>query len=341
MEIATMKKHVPAVTITENKSTLNMYSSSNDLNLIILPTEQCNFRCVYCYEDFSNAKRMDKSVVNGIKNLITARSEIGIDHLNLSWFGGEPLAAYHTVLDIMEHAKEVSKNKSMNLTSDMTTNGYLLSFDKLESLVDYNVNSYQITFDGDKNYHDKFRIRADKKGTFDTIWGNIITAHKSKEINFDITLRLHVNKENVDNIKQFLRRVHDDLEADNRFNVFIRSLSRLGGSNDKNLPILNDNGAMQENEIISLLRKEAAELHLKQVPIADNYVCYAAKLNTLLIRSDGRLGKCTVALYDSKNTIGRLQEDGTVVIDKEKAAWWSRGLFTEDRSQLSCPLISK
>lgn len=33
-----------------------MFSLRNDvLHLILLPTEQCNFRCTYCYEDFSGA----------------------------------------------------------------------------------------------------------------------------------------------------------------------------------------------------------------------------------------------------------------------------------------------
>ena len=26
--------------------------SNRRLELIVMPTEQCNFRCIYCYEDF-------------------------------------------------------------------------------------------------------------------------------------------------------------------------------------------------------------------------------------------------------------------------------------------------
>ena len=36
--------------------------SSNYLNLIILPTEACNFRCTYCYETFEN-KKMPRPVL--------------------------------------------------------------------------------------------------------------------------------------------------------------------------------------------------------------------------------------------------------------------------------------
>src|SRR5436853_5308192 len=42
---------------------------SNYLDLIILPTEACNFRCTYCYETFEN-KKMPRPVVTGIKSLI-------------------------------------------------------------------------------------------------------------------------------------------------------------------------------------------------------------------------------------------------------------------------------
>lgn len=46
--------------------------SSSNLELIILPTEHCNFRCLYCYEDFQ-VGRMKRPVVESIKKLISLR----------------------------------------------------------------------------------------------------------------------------------------------------------------------------------------------------------------------------------------------------------------------------
>jgi uncharacterized protein len=48
--------------------------SHSILDLHILPTEKCNFRCVYCYEDFQIG-RMKDHVVNGVKNLIRRRMD--------------------------------------------------------------------------------------------------------------------------------------------------------------------------------------------------------------------------------------------------------------------------
>ena len=43
------------------------------LHLIVLPTEACNFRCTYCFEDFK-LKRMEPWVVLGLERWLTSRA---------------------------------------------------------------------------------------------------------------------------------------------------------------------------------------------------------------------------------------------------------------------------
>jgi uncharacterized protein len=69
----------------------------------------------------------------------------------------------------------------------------------------------------------------------------------------------------------------------------------------------------------------------------DNYICYASKANSIVIRANGDLAKCTVALYDTQNMIGHLKEDGELIIHKEKLSYWFKGLETMDKSLLACP----
>ena len=324
-------------------SMFEKYSSARNLNLIILPTEQCNFRCVYCYEDFLNAKKMDKTIVEGIENLIIARNGRGLDSISLAWFGGEPLMAYDNILQIMSCVNNVCNSTRTAISSNMTTNGYLLSLDVLSTLTKAGVTEYQISLDGDQEYHDGMRKRADGKGTFDRIWGNLIEAHKS-DLQFKTTIRMHANMENAESIESLLRRAHIEVGSDERFSVFIRPLSRLGGGNDSELPVLDKarEERLASESTVAKLKSTTSELGLKlSQSNLSGYVCYASKLDALMIRRDGRIGKCTVALYDGKNTIGKLLNDGSVEIDKDKALWWARGLFSGDSAQLACPLHAK
>ena len=72
----------------------------------------------------------------------------------------------------------------------------------------------------------------------------------------------------------------------------------------------------------------------------DDYVCYAAKANSYVVRADGRIGKCTVALKSETNCIGHIRQDGTLAIDDAKLRPWLSGWKSQERAALSCPAVS-
>ena len=45
------------------------------LKLILFPTEQCNFRCLYCYEDYQ-LPRMSNEIVGSIKLFLKKKNSI-------------------------------------------------------------------------------------------------------------------------------------------------------------------------------------------------------------------------------------------------------------------------
>jgi len=67
-------------------------------------------------------------------------------------------------------------------------------------------------------------------------------------------------------------------------------------------------------------------------------ICYAARERSLVIRSNGRVNKCTVALEEPVNQVGRLYEDGHLEIDESRFMRWTRGQRTGDAQQLKCPM---
>ncbi|HLD16534.1 MAG TPA: radical SAM protein, partial [Coxiellaceae bacterium] len=153
--------------------------SNQQLGLILMPTEKCNFRCTYCYEDFSIGK-MPINVVEGIKQLLNVRAP-ELKTLNIEWFGGEPLAAKNVVYDISEHAHHLKRDYPyLQYSGSMTTNGFNLAPRTFEKLIRYDVRSFQISLDGPREWHNQTRKRINGGASFDVIWNNLKSAAKTR-----------------------------------------------------------------------------------------------------------------------------------------------------------------
>ncbi len=73
-------------------------------------------------------------------------------------------------------------------------------------------------------------------------------------------------------------------------------------------------------------------------------ICYAAMPNTLIIRPDGRIAKCTVFFNHEANHVGDISEDGNISINPYRFAFWTAGFgngddkyLTHDKTYLNCP----
>jgi uncharacterized protein len=303
------------------------------LHLILMPTEACNFRCTYCYESF-RLKRMAPGVVRGVKNLLAARAA-ELHDLRLTWFGGEPLLALDVVEEILTHAHGLRQSHAgMTLHSDITTNGYLLDRSVFERLLDLGVSQYQISFDGPPEWHDRKRVLADGRGTFHRIWAHLLATREVLR-DFQVTVRLHADRENHRALPEFVDGYARDFGADSRYRLFVRRLSRFGGPNDDALPILERSAG--ERIVRDLMSRSDEVATAPVAPLGAPSVCFAAKGNSFLVRADGRLNKCTVALDHPANQIGRLHPDGTMAVNAAKLSDWMRGLWTADIDLVQCP----
>ena len=323
--------------------------TSRRLELTILPTEKCNFRCTYCYEDFLIG-RMKPGIVAGIKSLISRRAP-DLGQLQLNWFGGEPLLAKSVIMDVAKHAKALSIEYGFEFSGGLTTNGYLLDSHTLSSLVAQKQDFFQVTLDGWGANHDVTRRRADGGPTFDRIWSNLIGA-RSAAFEFECVLRLHSTPGNQESLLDLCNQIRREFGADHRFRVDFQDIRNLGGAGGATVSPV---GATEfKNRVIALKRalgQEAAERVTEttgsessasrrayEIEQGEPYICYAARPNHFLIRADGRLGKCTVALNDPLNDIGSIDAEGRLDVDQFRARAWSNGFEDYDLDALGCPL---
>lgn len=305
-------------------------SLTNDiLSLCILPTEQCNFRCTYCYESFKLGK-MSEDTVNAIVKLVTKRAPT-LKKLKIEWFGGEPLLAKDIVLYLSKQFQELSNKYEFEYFGSMTTNGYFLNKKLFQELVELGIHSYQISLDGSKEIHNKTRVLMNKEGTFDKIWKNLLEIKEFKS-DFNLTVRVHYFQENLQEIKDFAHTLNKTFQEDERFTIFYRNISNLSDCSVENISIYNPN---EVKVIQKELNKLSTDVQTKN--IEDNYICYASKANFYVIRSNASISKCTVCLDEEINIIGKLNDNGELELNQDKARLWSIGLETEDADHLACP----
>jgi len=57
-----------------------------------------------------------------------------------------------------------------------------------------------------------------------------------------------------------------------------------------------------------------------------------------VVRADGRVNKCTVALEHAANQVGRLHSDGRLELRGDRMMAWMRGVSSRDAEALHCPM---
>lgn len=336
--------------------------------LILLPTEKCNLRCTYCYEDFKIG-RMSETTQRSIELYLEQRVP-QLTHLRFSWFGGEPLVAKGVLLRLSRFAADLCERHGVEFLGGLTTNAYHLDVQTFVDLLACGQNFYQITLDGWREKHDEVRRFANGRGSFDRIWANLIEL-KSVDADFEILLRIHVRRDNIDSLPMLIEKVAEEFGGDPRFRLDFEHLRDLGGEGGKTIidgvsyeelgsieqPLrelyykatrskhaLDDAvvAERRESDAVFVEAKASGESagsqRLADLTAGGPYICYASKPNSLLIRADGRIGKCTVALNDRRNDIGHLNPDGTLAIDNPKLRPWIRGFEHLDEDVLGCPL---
>ena len=300
------------------------------LHLILHPTEQCNFRCTYCYERFGIG-RMAPDTISGIKRLLATRHDL--ERLHVGWFGGEPLVAPDVVRELSRTARTHCALHGIAYSADMTTNGYRLTEPLARELVGLGIGSYQISLDGDCEAHDRTRRRANGAGSFATIWRNL-EALMASDLDLEILLRIHYHRDNLASIESLIERLARAFAGEKRLTLFFRGVSPLGGENDHDFPFVER--ARQQAVERRLAEALAGRLRLRRR--AEGGTCYACLPNALVIRADGTISKCTVALYDERNIIGRLHRDGRLEVDDARLRPWLEALVCGDPAARACPL---
>lgn len=171
---------------------------------LFMPTYDCNLRCAYCFQDHMRTdgrfghllKRMPLAMVDRIFGAMPRIEALhGIPpeaspQMDIGFFGGEPLLAANrpVVEHVIRRGRDRGEAKFWAISNGTELDAYedLLSPDQLGSV--------QITLDGPPREHDRRRVYADGRGSWDRIAANISMALDRGVM---VLIRTNVDRNNI------------------------------------------------------------------------------------------------------------------------------------------------
>lgn len=299
------------------------------MHLIIMPTEKCNLSCGYCYESFKHG-RMKPSVRDDLQAFIRTRSTT-LSHLTLSWFGGEPLLQFDDMIHLHRVAAELSQAYGYFYAAGVTTNATLLNRERMVLLSNVAPMHFQITIDGPEEFHNTKRTNKSGLTTYKKIL-QVLNDLNESDINSTAEIRYHLHGDFF--CESHFESICKLVGSSPKLSLSPHFVEKLGGPNDQFL----FTPSAERRDFIERSVKKIMNLYGIERDLTE-YICYAARPNSFIVRSDGKVSKCTVDLDNERNVVGMLQ-DGMLLIDNDKHKLWIRGYGNGDSRDLACPLSS-
>lgn len=302
---------------------ISFKNSPSVINLIILVHQDCNFRCTYCYEDFKHQEMNPIMTSAVIKHIQRRIEEETITHVNLSWFGGEPILGIKAIEEISASIIPLCDNEGITYGSSITTNGYLLTEKNFQRLKKCRVSYYQITLDGLKDIHNQQRVLKNGKGTFDRIISNIEKIVPEMD-NETIIIRTNLSRKSMLGIEAFMDFFIEKFGKEKNIYLDFHQVKDLTG---------NEEPEVETKELLEIVRKfikKGGNAYPILRKIQPQSTCYATASNTYVITVTGVLHKCTVAIDNNDFSIGRITPDGTFILKENRIVPWINPKLRKD-----------
>ena len=285
---------------------------AKSLGLIFIPTYSCNLLCPYCLQGAKKDKKIvsDENLARVLsfvkKRLDESRKEaVTIRKINVTIYGGEPLMAKRQVIAFCNRLHTIAESEGIEPSIQIISNCTLLDDEIMDLMKRYNT-SIQVSIDGNKNEHDKTRIKHDGSGTFDTIVEKLKKLN-DKGLKKSIVIRINVNENNVESaeeIMSLLREYSDD--------IYFAFVSKYKGFND-GFDLCLSNQSYSEiltKKIYPIYEKFGLPVYR---PFGKEAPCSICTENRYVVDANLDVYKCEVLVNQPDAKVGVIDDKGNVV----------------------------
>jgi uncharacterized protein len=275
--------------------------NARHFSLTVMPTLNCNFRCVYCYEARKNitmTEDIQKSLLEFVKTK-TENADLFVTH----WYGGEPLLTLDTVIYLCNAFKRICTSNGCHYEpGGIVTNGYLLTRSVAKKLDETGIRTAQITLDGPKGIHNERRPLANGNGTFDRILDNLCNV---VGILANISIRINTDKTNASRVIEIL----DALEERGLKGKVRVYFAKVRANTDACVNFAGSCLMDQEYSVLETqLAKQALDkgFNLNKYPRTKINYCMADHVNAFVVDPTGYLYKCWSTAGDVDKAVGHI-----------------------------------
>lgn len=198
--------------------------SQDTLTMILSLSERCNLSCYYCFEKRNSASAVtEKELSDSLLTVLEKETEINPDirSVKVVWFGGEPLLKKDSITRLSSLFISACEKKGIEYESSIITNGTLIADDFINGMDRCCIRHVQITVDGGLDAFIK-----NKQGN-ELLWSKLYKALCLLHDKCDVTLRINLDKRNMNSIKLFLSK----LSQDNILDSFGITIARIDTDN--------------------------------------------------------------------------------------------------------------
>ena len=162
----------------------NLYKS---ITFCLEVSDVCNLRCAYCFNPSKSGKRMERgTAIGALNNLFSAFPKAERYFIDVSG-DGEPLLNLPLIDDLSEYAKRKSDEIDREVTVSLVTNGTLLSKEIANRLQKKGI-LFGVSLDGNRENHDRYRIDANGRGTYEAVLKNVQSIEHRQYIGCAVTI---------------------------------------------------------------------------------------------------------------------------------------------------------
>lgn len=214
----------------------------------------CNLGCIYCYgvdgEYGMKGKMKEDTAIEIINYLV--RSSNNQKKLRVVFFGGEPMLNFPLIKKTVCYCETIEKKSDIAFDYAIVTNGTKFS-DETNKFLNEKKFDVTISFDGDRESHNKNRPFRNGSGSYDHILEKVKTFLSTRDGNATARVTLTSYSQNIDEYKKELKKI-----GFKKIQLETATLSEYSS----NTYSVDDLGKDEKQQLLNLDRKESENILL-------------------------------------------------------------------------------